>query len=119
MNETQKESKKGVAGLIIVIVLVLASLAVITIDNNNQKVMRGALKVPALDYFDKYVSVNSTSTSYKVTLKMLKEANQSGEKYKLKPLSKCDEEKTYATITIDFSTGKVTHTDLKLNCRKI
>lgn len=119
MNETQKESKKGVIGLIIVILIVLGVLAFLIIDNNNQKNMKKALKAPMLDYFDKYVSVNSTATSYKVTLKMLKEANKNGEKYNLKSLSKCDEDKTYATITIDFSTGKVMHTEYKLNCRKI
>lgn len=78
-------------------------------DDENNKVLKEA----ALDYFDKYVSVYSASSAYKITLKDLKKAETS---YDLKMFEKCDDENTYVIITINNANGKVIDTEIRKKC---
>lgn len=114
------ESKKGKLGLIIfIVILVLGAIGALVYyihDYQNTKKIETAMKKPALDYFDKYVSVNSGANAYKVTLGMLREANQDGEAYNLKALEGCDNEKTYATITVDYNDGSVKSVEFQKKC---
>lgn len=121
MEESKKgKSNKGkIIFVVIILVIVLgAVVGFILFDKANTEKMNKAMETPALDYFDKYMSANTGASAYKVTLGMLKKANKEGENYDLKVLDKCSDEKTTATINIDYSNGKVTGTTVKLDCKK-
>ncbi len=116
--EKKKGKGKMIFCLIVVIVLVIFVFGLYLWDKDNTEKMKEAMKKPALDYFDKYMSSNTGAAIYKVTLKDLKDANKKeGEEYDLSAFKKCDDD-TYATINIDYSTLKVTFGDVKLNCKK-
>ena len=105
-------NKKVIVIVIVLIVLIgIGGYYFITIrdDGTKDKVLKDA----ALDYFDKYVSVYSGSSAYKVTLKDLNEAE---EDYNLKDYEGCNEDKTYVIVTIDSVNGKVIKTEIRKKC---
>ncbi len=115
--DSPKKSSKAV--IIFILVMAIIALAVFGYikwyeDNNNN--LEKAITEPAKDYFDKYMSANASASAYKVTLEMLQAANKTGESYDLKALDKCDAKKTAVTITIDYATGEISDTSVKLNC---
>lgn len=114
----KKHNIKVIIVLVILIILVGAGLFLkIYIDNQNQKLENTMTKYAA-DYYDKYTPSRSNSSAYKITLADLKRANQErGENYDLTQFDKCDENKTYATISIDYLDGKITETVIKLDCK--
>lgn len=116
------ENKKGsnVIAIIFVFILILilgGVIAYFTVDFNDlDPAAEKAMKESSMDYFDNYASVSSSSVAYKVTLKMLKEAKSEGAKYDLSKLKNCDENKTYATIVIDYSSGEAKDAEVTLKC---
>ena len=96
--------------------LFLISNVLVSSKKFEKKSLEEAIDAPARDYFDKYVSANASASAYKVTLEMLREANKNGENYNLKSLEGCDAEKTEVIVTVDYATGKVAKTEIKLNC---
>lgn len=118
MNESKK-GKTGIIILIVVLVIIGIGVAFLFIsDKQETNKVEKAMKQPAINYFNNYMSVNSGSSAYKITLGMLKEANSNGENYDLKALDGCSDEKTYALITIDPTNGKVKSTKITKNCKK-
>ena len=117
MEESKKGNKKGLIIIILLLVVCLFFVIWFWINKSNTEKLEKLMEKPVLDYFEKYVSVNSGSSAYKVTLGMLKEANQEGEKYNLAKLTNCSNEKTYGIVSIDFATGKITDTKIKINCK--
>lgn len=122
-NEEEKpKKKKSILPLVIILIILIliASLGfcVYRWNDSNNESLKEAMEEPALDYFDKYMSVGTGASAYTVTLKELKEANSNnGEDYKLDIFDKCDDEKTQATIKINYANGKVDNIEVKLNCK--
>lgn len=116
MEKKKSGNVKIIVILVIIVCLVGVAVALYFWYQNHTKSLEEAIVVPAEDYFDKYMSVNTGASAYKVSLKMLKEANANGETYELEALDKCDEDKTVATVNIDYATGEVTETTVKLEC---
>ncbi len=65
------------------------------------------------DYFEKYISVNETTSIYKITLDML---YSSGEDYDLSGLENCDKNKTHSEVFVNFKTGQPKEVNVKLSC---
>ena len=109
--------KKVIGAIIVIVILALVVGGVFFLYNEEQgnKELEDTIKPLAEDYFDKYMSINESSNAYTVTLKDLKEANENGEDYDLSKLNKCSDE-TSVTITIDYRTGKVKKSEVKLDC---
>jgi len=124
VDESENQGKKKynlLKNIIVIIVLVLIVVICFGIYSwmkGNEEKLENAIKDPALDYFDKYMSVSTGAAAYKVNLEMLKQANENGENYYLDALKKCDDKKTEVIINIDYSNGKVTGTEIKLSCKK-
>lgn len=121
-EEEKPKKKKSVFPLLIILIILIliASLGfgVYMWNNSNNESLKEAMEEPALDYFDKYMSVGTGASAYTVTLKELKEANENnGENYKLDIFDKCDDEKTQAIIKINYANGKVDNIEVKLNCK--
>ena len=108
---------KGKIFLIIVILIICGGLGYYfaLIQGENNKLSK-KIENASQDYFKKYMRTIETTSAYKVTLKQLNNANNNGDNYDLKGLEKCDKNKTYATITIDMSNGKIKKTEVKLSC---
>lgn len=108
---------KGKVLLIIIILIVCGGLGYyfVVVQGANKELSK-KMENASQDYFKKYMRTIETNSAYKVTLKELTEANQSGENYDLKGLENCNKEKTHSTITIDMSNGKITKTEVKLSC---
>lgn len=119
-NFNSKKKKSLLFIIIILILLVLIALVCLGIykwnDTNNES-LKKAFREPALDYFDKYMSVGTGASAYTVTLKELKDANKNSENYDLKAFNKCDDEKTQAIIHIDYVTGEASDVEIKLSCK--
>ena len=117
-----EEKKKNKTPYIIIIVIIVAIAAGLGgfyyYDKQTNDDLKSVMVEPAKDYYDKYMSANAGSSAYVVTLGMLHEANQNGENYKLNELDKCDKEKTYATINIDYYNGEIKDVEVTLNCKK-
>ncbi len=115
------KEKKSLSKVIIVIVVLLLfvgiAFALYIWDNNRTEQLEETMKVASLDYFDKYMSANTGAGAYVVTLEKLRDANKAGETYNLQTLEKCSDE-TEAIISIDYATGKVSKTEIRLNCKK-
>lgn len=122
-NEEEKPKKKKSILPLVIILIVLAVCALLGSgiymwNESNNETLKEAMEEPALDYFDKYMSVGTGASAYTVTLKELKEANENnGENYKLDIFDKCDDEKTQAIIKINYANGKVDNIEVKLNCK--
>ena len=116
------ENKKGsnVIAIIFVVILILflgGVIAYFTVDFNKlDPQAEKAMKTASMDYFNNYATVSSSSSAYKVTLKMLKEAKKEGAEYNLSALNNCDENKTYANITIDYINGEAKKAEVTLKC---
>lgn len=115
------KKKKSLLSIIIIFVIIillgLAALGIYTWNNDNNLKLEKAFKEPALDYFDKYMSVGTGASAYTVTLADLRKANENGENYNLNNFDKCDNEKTKATISLNYSNGKVNKVEIKLSCK--
>lgn len=116
MEKKKSGKAKVIIILVILVILVGALVAGYFWYQSHNKSLEGTMTETAEDYFDKYMSVNTGASAYKVTLKMLKDANKNGENYELDNLADCDENKTVATVNIDYATGEVTETTVKLEC---
>ena len=115
--EKKKSGKIKIIVILVILVILVGALVggYLWYQNHNES-LEETMAVTLEDYFDKYMSVNTGASAYKVTLKMLKEANKNGENYELDNLADCDEDKTVATVNIDYATGEVTETTIKLEC---
>ena len=71
------------------------------------------MKHASRDYFEKYISVNETTSIYKITLDMLTNAPDN---YDLSGMEKCDKNKTYSEVLVNFKTGKPKDITIKLSC---
>ena len=116
------ENKKGsnIIAIIFVFVLIIilgGVIAYFTVDFSkiNPNASK-AMKTSSMDYFNNYATVSSSTASYKVTLKMLKEANKEGADYNLNSLNNCNEDKTYALIDVDYATGDAKDAEVTLKC---
>lgn len=120
-NQKQDERKKTNTGLvmgIIILILIISSLVYYFLIRNNvqNKFLKNKIKVASTDYFEKYMSTNDSASTYVVTLDMLRNANNQGEKYDLNGLEKCSKQSTQARITIDYNNGKPKKVEVELNC---
>lgn len=75
--------------------------------------LKKKVDVASRDYFEKNISVNETTSTYKITLDML---YSSGEGYDLSGLEDCDKNKTYSEVLVDFKNGKPKKVNIKLSC---
>lgn len=108
---------KGVIFIVIIIcALAIAGICYLNNGTTHMKDEEKAMKEPAEDYFNKYISANDSTTTYDITLQMLEDANKNGENYNLKSLEKCNKTKTIARVTINFQNGKPKKTEIILNC---
>lgn len=110
--------KKIIIVIILILIIAAAGFGLFyfkdTEDTSNG--LEQKIDTASRDYFEKYVSANDSANTYKVTLQDLEEANQNGESYDLKGLEKCDKNKTFANVTIDYTTGKAKKTQVELKC---
>lgn len=104
--------------IVIVLVIVIAGVGAFYFYNKQEtnKNLENELTPMAEDYFDNYMSANTGSNIYEVTLADLKKANEEDANYDLSKFNKCEDDST-VKITIDYSTGKVTKTEVELNCK--
>ncbi len=117
-NDQTNNSKFFLVFIVVILLIAGGIFGYIKWDEANNNKLEKAISDPAKDYFDKYMSANASASAYKVTLEMLKEANQAGENYDLKAFDKCDPKTTTVTITINYATGEISDTTVKLNCKK-
>ena len=110
-----KPKGKIVLTLILVIIL-LAAAYLIILKNNSSKNLENKLEKSSIDYFEKYMSTNDSTSTYIVTLDMLKNANKQGENYDLNGLEKCKTQSTLSRITINYNDGKPKKVEVELNC---
>ena len=82
----------------------------------EEKSLKNELTPIAEDYFDNYMSVNTGSNIYEVTLEDLRRVNEDDADYDLSKFTDCEDDSA-VKITIDYSTGKVTKTEVELNCK--
>lgn len=75
--------------------------------------LKKKIDVASRDYFKKNISVNETTSVYKITLDML---YSSGEGYDLTGLDECDRNKTYSEVQVNFKNGKPKKVNVKLSC---
>ena len=111
--------KKKILIIIVLVALILAGVFTFMFFMNNENKnheLKEKMEVASKDYFEKYVSANDSVNIYKVTLKDLEDANKSGEEYDLKGFEKCDKEKTFANITINYQNGKAKNAQVELKC---
>ena len=104
--------------IIIVLVVVIAGAGVFyfyTQDKKNESLENEFVPM-AEDYFENYMSANTGSNIYEVTLDDLKKANENDADYDLSKFDNCNND-SLAKITIDYNTGKVTKTEVELNCK--
>lgn len=98
---------------ILIIVIVAVGIGVVYFKTNNQsEELEKQMKTASLKYFDDYVSTTDINSVYKVTLKDLQTKNE----YEINKLKKCDSDKTYTNITINFKNGKPKKTEVNLKC---
>ncbi len=105
---------------IIISIVILIAIAIVgyffITSNQNNKNLEKKMITASTSYFEDYMSTNSSSSVYIVTLDMLNKANEEGDEYDLKGLEKCSKQTTLTRITIDFNTGKAAKTEVELNC---
>ena len=103
--------------IIIFIIIIVATLAFggfyfYSKEQNNKELEKIIVPI-AEDYFDKYISTNTGSNTYKISLKDLREAP---DVYDLTKFSSCKDD-TSIDVVIDYKTGKVVKTIVELNCK--
>lgn len=111
--------KKKIFVIIVLILIVAAAIAsyfYFQTTKSETNELENKIDTASRDYFEKYVSANDSANSYIVTLEDLEKANQNGENYDLKGLEKCHKTNTYASVTIDYKTGKAKKTQVELKC---
>ena len=110
--------KKIIGIIVVIVIIVVVALGVFFVYNQKEanKSLENEITPLAEDYFDKYMSTNESSNMYTVTLADLKEANENGESYDLSKLDGCKDD-TSVTLTINYGTGKITKTEVELNCK--
>ena len=119
MNESKKGNKFGLGIILAFIILIIVGGVLFFISHlKNTDDMAKAMERASKDYFNNYMSVNSGANAYKVTLGMLKEAKENGANYEIDVLDKCDDDKTYAMVSFDFSSGNAKDAEIVLNCKK-
>ena len=106
--------------IIIILILIVAGVGIglyyFKDTENKTNELEQKIDTASRDYFEKYISANDSANSYMITLEDLEKANQNGEEYDLKGLEKCDKTKTFANVTIDYTTGKAKETQVELKC---
>ena len=112
--EKQKSKKPVIIVIVLLILLILGYF--LFLKNNSDKTLEKKLKKASADYFEKYMSTNDTTSTYLVTLDMLKNANNQGENYDLKGLEKCKNKSTLSKITVNYNNGKPKKIEVELNC---
>ncbi len=110
--------KKIIILIILILIITSGVVAYLYFKQNEEGIneLEKKIDTASRDYFEKYVSANDSANSYIVTLKDLEKANQNGENYDLKGLEKCHKTNTYASVTIDYKTGKAKKTQVELKC---
>lgn len=107
----------GKSKTIILVGVIVVALAIgyYFLNNNGGEntELSHKMKAASKDYFEKNVSVNDTTSIYKITLERLE---NSGEEYDLSGLENCDKEKTYANVTVNFKNGEAKDIEVKLSC---
>lgn len=98
--------------IIIVVTLAFGGFYFYSKEQNNKELEKNIIPI-AKDYFDKYMSTNTSSNTYKVTLEDLKNAPET---YDLTKFSSCNND-TFVDLVIDFKEGKIIKTIVKLNCK--
>lgn len=125
LNDTEKKSEpkevkhyRKTYYIIIITIFFLASLSYYFIIKNNSQnnFLKEKMKAASMDYFEKYISTNDSSSAYIVTLNMLKRANNQGENYDLNGFEKCKLQSTLALISINYKDGKPKEVEVELNC---
>ena len=106
---------KVLFGLIIIIVIILL-VSLYKDFNIGNKLLESQMSKASIDYYKKYMSVNDSENEYLVTLDMLRNANENGEKYNLSRLKKCKKQTTYSKIYIAHKSRKVKKIKIELNC---
>ncbi len=104
--------------VIFIIVVALAIVGFIFLKNTEDetKHLEDKMITASNDYFKKYISANDSVNVYKITLQDLQNANKNGESYDLSGLEKCDKNKTFANVTIDYKDGTAKKTQVELKC---
>ena len=110
--------KKVVLIIVLIIVIVGAIGTYLFLQNNETKnaELENKMATASREYFEKYVSANDSVNVYKITLQDLEDANKKGEEYDLKGLEKCDKNKTFANVTINYKDGTAKKTQVELKC---
>ena len=103
--------KKVILIIVLIIVIVGAIGTYIFLQNNETKntELENKMATASREYFEKYVSANDSVNVYKITLQDLEE-------YDLKGLEKCDKNKTFANVTINYKDGTAKKTQVELKC---
>lgn len=105
-------------GIIIIIVLIIIIGIIAFYFYNKEEVSKNLENeiIPiAKDYFQNYMSANTGSNIYEVTLADLKQAKEEAG-YDLSKFKTCKDDSS-VKITIDYNTGKVKKTEVDLKCK--
>lgn len=98
---------------ILIIVIAVVGVGVVYLETTKQnKELEKQMKDASVQYFEDYVSATDSASIYKITLKELEDKNE----YNINKLKKCDSDKTYANITINYKNGKPKKTEVNLKC---
>lgn len=99
---------------IIAVAIILAGVLLYFFKiSNSENNLKSKMESASRDYFQKYISTNDSKSIYQITLGMLESSN---ENYDLKGLEKCDKEKTFSNITVNYSTGEAKKVEVELKC---
>lgn len=101
--------KKIIVSILLIIILFIVGFYLYN-ENNKQNEIKKELLPLAEDYFDKYVSTNTTSNTYIVTLEDLKKAPDN---YNLKKIN-CKDAKV--SFVVNYKTAKIIKKTVELNC---
>ncbi len=108
---------KTKAVLIILFLIIIITLGYyFTMKNKADSVLKNKIKTASIDYFEKYQSTNDSTSTYVITLDMLRNANNQGENYDLSGLEKCSKHSTLSRITIDYNNGQPKKVEVELKC---
>ena len=117
----KKKEKKGKWKLLVIVLIIVIGIGIIGFglyymaEDNNEELEKKFGNM-ALDYFDKNGRITTAMGANKITLKNLSDANKEGENYDLSDFKNCNEEKTYAIVSYDYSTGETKDPEIKLEC---
>lgn len=102
--------KKMIVCIIIIILIGIIGFYLYN-ENKQKEILKKEIIPLAEDYFDKYVSTNTSSNTYIITLKDLKEKNE----YDLSKFSNCKDIKV--SFVVHYKTAKIIKNEVELNCR--